>query len=1030
MGRDGCGVEKARWDHNSAQRRIGDGYHESMHMVYSLNTFEFSSTWSLTYLRPTIPQERWDDIRVVELKWAFPGHWLPSKDPVKTIYVSAGRQQWIDTCKAIMRMKNLQVFTLSLTGNWFSEPVEKIPIFLEPLRDLKLRQRWNVQLPEQPYYVNEISDLNATMRKRGIDCSIQIACAELTAPPAEYSFPVSPDRDNPRWSALSGQSKPVILRNATLFDGDLFQESVDIVFERGVIRKIATTSDASDIEGATVQDLDGLVVTPGLVDMHSHHLVGSWPSFRATNDINEIHPSSGPLTPFVRALDSIKAYDPATTVIASGGVTSSLILPGSANIMGGEAVIVKNLLRAGDHGEENVEELLLEHGIPKNRRRRYMKMACGENPRRVYGHTRMGNAWILREHLARAKELRNNQDAWCLSAAAARERGDSAAISSLVAPGPDGHRGLPEELELDSTVGMLRGQVGVNVHCYEPEDMEDMILHSEEFGFRIQAFHHSLSSWKVPELIKASGQNITIATFADFGLYKVEGYESNLQAGKILHEHGVPVAYKSDHVGEDTNAKYLLSQAATAHSFGLPELAALRSVTSVPAKSLGVHHRIGYVRPGYDADLVIWDSHPLSVGATPLQVPMEKPAIRPEPPKEVDQLCSRIQNSQNVLITGIRKSYLTVPQEKASSGQGLVVAINSGKITCLGGYDECVSATSQSSNVISLQNGHILPGLTAFSTTLGLQEIPSEKSTSDGSASSKVDPLDPENVVYAKYGIHPEGRAFDRARIGGVTRAVTAPIPDGFLSGVSVGIKTGLNKTILDGGVFQDDVALHFVVGQESKGSEQTPTVSTAVARLRKILFENKGKDSIYGKAANGTIPIVVHSQNKHDILQLVKLKKDHGAVKIVIYGASEAPAVAKQLAAADIPLLFTAAHGAPDTWEKKDALAGPPLTESPVKVLSEANVTFGLAFPPESDWHLHSLGIEASWAAKDSGLSSESAVNLVSRNIEHILDIPVDEKSRDFVIYEGNPLQHGASVVLSVDGDDGSITTCWPLSQ
>lgn len=333
-------------------------------------------------------------------------------------------------------------------------------------------------------------------------------CAVLRAPPTQYTFPVSADRENPRWSSLSGQSKPVLLRNATLFDGDSLQESVDILFERGVVRKITSTASAQHIEGATVQELNGLIVTPGLVDMHSHHLVGSWPSFRATDDINEIHPSTGPLTPFVRALDSIKAYDPATTVIASGGVTSSLILPGSANIMGGEAVIVKNFLKAGDHGEENVEELLLEHGIPKDRRRRYMKMACGENPRRVYGHTRMGNAWILREHLARAKELRDKQDTWCLSAAAAKESGDLAAISSLVGPGPDGHRGLPEELELDSTVGILRGQVGVNIHCYEPEDMEDMILHSEEFGFRIQAFHHSLSSWKVPELIKASGQYV------------------------------------------------------------------------------------------------------------------------------------------------------------------------------------------------------------------------------------------------------------------------------------------------------------------------------------------------------------------------------------------------------------------------------------------------------------------------------------------------------------------------------------------
>ncbi|KAJ9250994.1 hypothetical protein DTO195F2_8011 [Paecilomyces variotii] len=171
-------------------------------------------------------------------------------------------------------------------------------------------------------------------------------CAVLRAPPAQYAFPVSADRENPRWSSISGQSKPVLLRNATLFDGDSFQESVDILFERGVIRKITSTASAQHIEGAIVHELNGLYVTPGLVDMHSHHLVGSWPSFRATDDVNEIHPSTGPLTPFVRALDSIKAYDPATTVIASGGVTSSLILPGSANIMGGEAVIVKNFLES------------------------------------------------------------------------------------------------------------------------------------------------------------------------------------------------------------------------------------------------------------------------------------------------------------------------------------------------------------------------------------------------------------------------------------------------------------------------------------------------------------------------------------------------------------------------------------------------------------------------------------------------------------------------------------------------------------
>jgi hypothetical protein len=202
----------------------------------------------------------------------------------------------------------------------------------------------------------------------------------------------------------------------------------------------------------------------------------------------------------------MKADDPATAIIASGGITSSLILPGSANVMGGEGFMVKNALLSGVHGEEVIEDLLLEHGIPEADRRRYMKMACGENPKRVYDHTRMGNAWIFRHHMERAKELVEKQDAWCLSAAVARETGDAASIAALVTPSAAANGGLPEELELDSSLGMLRGKVGINIHCYEPEDFEDMLLHSKEFNFRIQAFHHGLSAWKVPELIKESGE--------------------------------------------------------------------------------------------------------------------------------------------------------------------------------------------------------------------------------------------------------------------------------------------------------------------------------------------------------------------------------------------------------------------------------------------------------------------------------------------------------------------------------------------
>jgi imidazolonepropionase-like amidohydrolase len=370
-------------------------------------------------------------------------------------------------------------------------------------------------------------------------------CAASRKRPVKYPETRAGSRHNPRWNPVTGQNTTMVLKNATLFDGEKFVEkSIDIVFKFGIIESVTATGKLAFSDDYQILDLAGAYVTPGLVDMHSHHLAISWPILMETDDSNEVNPETGPLTPQVRVIDSIKAYDPATTIIASGGVTTSLILPGSANIMGGEAVIVKNMLRSGPNGEEVVEEILLEHGIPLNERRRYMKMACGTNPRHAYHHTRMGTAWIFRKHMERAKELMLKQDEWCYTAEALRSSSnvDKIAVFMQKIESQDLAR---DYLEYDSSIAMLRGQIGVNVHCYETEDIEDMIKHSEEFGFRIQAFHHALSAWEIPELIKASGQNITIATFAEFGLYKKEAYEASLWAGKVLAEHGIPVAYKS-----------------------------------------------------------------------------------------------------------------------------------------------------------------------------------------------------------------------------------------------------------------------------------------------------------------------------------------------------------------------------------------------------------------------------------------------------------------------------------------------------
>ncbi|KAE8342685.1 hypothetical protein BDV24DRAFT_150282 [Aspergillus arachidicola] len=803
----------------------------------------------------------------------------------------------------------------------------------------------------------------------------------------------SESRVNHRWNPVSGQKGDIVIQNATLFDGESTRNGTfDIHFSSGLIRSVSPTHlDRPIPEGAHIINIHGRFITPGLVDMHSHHLLLPFPQLPATNDVNE-RPLLGPITSFVRAIDGFKPYDPTIKIIASGGVTSSLVLPGSANIVGGEAYMVKNLPLSGAAGEPVVEELLLEYGLPENNRQRYLKMACGENPKRVYGNTRLGLTWLLRKPLEEARDLHERQSAWCRAAFDVEET--SFAKAHHVKTFIRNHGKRPESFELETLVALIRDELNVNVHCYEPEDFERMLSVLHEFGVHPQAFHHALEAWQVPELLKNLEENITIATFAENALFKAEAYGANLRGPKILDDHGVKVALKSDHTGEDNYAKYLMYQAAVSHSFGLSEDKSLQAVTSIPARSVQQDHRIGYVRLGYDADLVIWDDHPLQVGATPLEVfidgravlgnsesleqliessisvaPPNAPAPRPSILEhEKKNFCSKAHNSRSKkLFSGIKKVLFDTPTSLEDTSD-IVLLLEDGKAVCLDKRSTCLSTKQDEQNIteLNLNEGYITPGLVAFGNNLGIQDIPSEESTGDGSSGKSADALnDPKSIHFAKYGVHLHDRAFTRARIGGVTKAITAPRSNGgIIQGVSVGIRTSETATILDNGIWKDDVALHLTVGQSAKGDD-TPTVASGVERVRQILQtgqeSGQGSTSIYVQAANGSIPVVVRAYNEDDISQLILIKRDFPSVNLVIHGGHGAVSVAKQLAEANIPVILTGNRGAPTNWEKKNVLTGPPLTESPAKILTDAGVLLGLGV--SSDPKVHGLAQEARWA-------------------------------------------------------------------
>lgn len=446
-------------------------------------------------------------------------------------------------------------------------------------------------------------------------------------------------------------------------------------------------------------------------------------------------------------------------------------------------------------------------------------------------------------------------------------------------------------------------------------------------------------------------RNVTIATFAEFALYKQEAYAASLSAGKILNDHGVPIAYKSDHAMEDTSAQYLLLQSAIGHSFGLPADKALQAVTSVPARALDIDDRVGFVLPGYDADIVVWDSHPLSIGATPRQVfidgiatlnPLEveqssvhvavrqtdKPTMRATiAPQEREQICAGTNKGQAFVISGISKSFLEeapgiLPEAQNKFVHGnITLVIDNGKITCLGySRASCVYAEAllyenrrkEDIVTIQLQDGYLTRGLIAVTSALGMAEIPMDTTTGDGLVNvvSLKEAKDGDNVDHAKYGVSLGGskvkaKTFARARLGGVTRAVQPPMSaGGLIVGVSTGIRTSQNSTLLNGGLFQEDVAMHITLGPDTKANEGS--ISMGVQRLRGLL---KGEENIWALVANGSLPLVIKADStvsfvylyvltetnqapQHDIQQVILLKRDYSSANVVLYGGHEAPLV------------------------------------------------------------------------------------------------------------------------------------------
>jgi imidazolonepropionase-like amidohydrolase len=378
-----------------------------------------------------------------------------------------------------------------------------------------------------------------------------------------------------------------VLLHANILTGDGAElRNTDLLVSDG---KIVARGTNLDLDDSVLRiDATDKWVTPGLIDVHSHMGVYSAPSTSNHSDGNEM---TSPVTAEVWAEHSVWPGDPQFEKALAGGVTTVQILPGSGNLIGGRGVTLKNVPSTTVQG-------MKFPGAPYS-----LKMACGENPKRVYGSrnmlpsTRMGNMAGYRKAWIQAAEYKKSWDEY---AADTRDR----SLSNTPT----------RNLRLETLSGVLEGDIRIHNHCYKADEMAQMIDMSKEFGYKIAAFHHAVEAYKAALLLAENG--ICGVMWADWWGFKQEAFD-------MVRENIALVDYAQAcaviHSDDPIQIQRLNQEIAKAMSAGnrmgldITPAKAIRWGTQNAAIALGLEDEIGSLAVGKNADIVLWTKHPLSI---------------------------------------------------------------------------------------------------------------------------------------------------------------------------------------------------------------------------------------------------------------------------------------------------------------------------------------------------------------------------------------------------------------------------------
>ena len=714
-------------------------------------------------------------------------------------------------------------------------------------------------------------------------------------------------------------SQTTVIRNATILTaaGPLIERG-SILLQNGKVAAVGQTVTAP--ADAVVIDATGKWVTPGIIDTHSHLGVYAAPGIESLQDGNEM---TSPVTAEVWADHSIWPQDPQFELALAGGVTAMQVLPGSGNLIGGRGVTVKNV-------PSRTAEGMKFPGAPPG-----LKMACGENPRRVYGQrnqapsTRMGNIAVFRRTWQAASDYRDKWKKW-------RDEG------------ADPAKRPERNLQMDTLAAALEGEILVHNHCYRADEMATMIQLSKEFGFKIASFHHGVEAYKVRDLLVEN--NICASIWADWWGFKLEAYDGIRENMALIHEAKGCVIVHSD----DPNGMQRLNQeaakglrAAWEAGIKIDRTEAIRWLTLNPARALGIDKVTGSLEAGKNADVVVWNGDPFSVYAKAERVFVDgaqlydrsRPNTKPWSDFTTGLLPAAAEGS--VPSTGDRSLYrgqtplqgtgpggkvaktatLAITNGRIHTVSGAVIErgtilIADGKITAVGA-DVQVPAGAKT---IDASGKIVTPGWIESSTNIGIVEIglsaegTADQTTTDRELSAAFNVVDSFN---------PFSTVIPVTRVEGITRAVVAPGGTGnVILGQAAVFDLAGEQT--PASVTRAPAAMFAALGEAGAGLAGGSR-SSAILRLREILQDaidfnlnraawNAAQRREYARGRldlealrpviRGEIPLAVQANRASDMLAAIRLAEEF-KLKLVLLGAAEGWTIADELARKKIPVVI-----------------------------------------------------------------------------------------------------------------------------